>query len=307
MGPITCAVSPAAQWSRTVALAQLNPPPRRVYIPSVKVFFVFLVAGALLPLAAQEMPEGGGRGGRGGRGGAAATREFLGLGSAPDPAAADRGAKLYAPNCAFCHGEKATGASAPDLVRSPLVLHDEKGELIGPVVLQGRPDKGMPAFSSLTPDQIRDIAQFLHMRVELTANRGTYRVQNIVTGDARRGEQYFQARCAACHSPTGDLAHIAGRYSPDQLQSRFLWPAGRGGVRNATVTLPSGAQVSGRVKRLDDFVVELYDSARIYHSYSREGDVKVEVEDRLAAHRQLLEKYTDSEMHDLTAYLVTLK
>ena len=60
----------------------------------------------------------------------ASTREFLGLGRAPDPAAAERGEKIYAPNCAFCHGAKANGASGPDLVRSPLVIHDEKGELI---------------------------------------------------------------------------------------------------------------------------------------------------------------------------------
>ena len=278
-----------------------------VYIPSVKLFCIWLAAAALVPLRAQEMPEGGGRGGRGGRGGPAATREFLGLGTAPDAAAAERGAKLYAPNCAFCHGEKANGAGAPDLVRSLLVLHDEKGELIGPVLLQGRADKGMPAFSGFTPDQIRDIAAFLHMRVELTANRGTYRLQNIVTGDARRGEQDFQVKCAACHSPTGDLAHIAARFPADQLQSRFLWPAGRGGVRNVTVILPSGDKVSGRVKRLDDFVVELYDGSGLYHSYSREGGVRVEVEDRLAAHRKLLDQYTDAEMHDLTAYLVTLK
>jgi cytochrome c oxidase cbb3-type subunit III len=272
----------------------------------VKLFCLCLLLGLLTPLAAQEIPTGGGRGGRGG---AAATREFLGLGAAPDPAAAERGAKIYAPNCAFCHGEKATGADGPDLVRSPLVLHDEKGELIGPVLLQGRTEKGMPAFSTLTAEQIQDIAQFLHMRVELTANRGTYRILNIVTGDASRGQQFFSGAggCASCHSPTGDLAHIAARFPPEQLQNRFLWPAGRGGVRRATVALPSGEKISGTVKRLDDFVVELYDAAGVYHSYAREGGVKVEIEDRLAVHRQLLDRYTDANIHDLTAYLVTLK
>lgn len=260
----------------------------------------------MTPLAAQEMPAGGGRGGRGG---ATATREFLGLGAAPDPVAAERGAKLYAPNCAFCHGDKANGAGGPDLVRSALVLHDEKGELIGPVLLQGRTDKGMPAFSSLTPEQIQDIAQFLHMRVELTANRGTYRMLNIVTGDAKRGEQFFNGAggCAGCHSPTGDLAHVATRFPPEQLQNRYLWPAGRGGVRRVTVSLPSGEKISGTVKRLDDFVVEFYDASGAYHSYPREGALKVDVEDRLGAHRELLDKYTDANIHDLTAYLVTLK
>jgi mono/diheme cytochrome c family protein len=259
---------------------------------------------ALICGFAQEIPTGG-RGGRGGAG----TREFLGLGPAPDAVAAERGAKIYAPNCGFCHGDRANGASGPDLVRSPLVLHDEKGELIGPVLLQGRPDKGMPAFSAFTPEQIQDIAQFLHMRVELTANRGTYKTQNVVTGDAKRGEQFFSGAggCAACHSATGDLAHIASRFAPDQLQNRFLWPAGRGGARKVTVTTSSGEKISGTVKHLDDFVVELVDSAGAYHSYTRENGMKVEVEDRLSAHRQLLDKYTDANIHDLTAYLVTLK
>ena len=161
--------------------------------------------------------------GRGGRGGPA-LREFLGLGPAPDAAAAERGEKLYSPNCGFCHGEKANGAGAPDLVRSPLVLHDEKGELIVPLLREGRPDEGMPAFGKMTAEQLADIAQFLHMRVELTANRSTYKVLNIVTGDAAKGEQYFKdaGGCATCHSPTRDLAKIGSRMTPDQLQNRFL-------------------------------------------------------------------------------------
>jgi mono/diheme cytochrome c family protein len=239
-------------------------------------------------------------------------REFLGLGPAPDAAAAERGEKLYAPNCGFCHGEKATGASAPDLVRSTLVLHDEKGELIVPVLRDGRPDKGMPAFGKMTAEQLSDIAQFLHMRVELTANRGTYKSLNIVTGDAAKGEQYFKGAggCAVCHSPMGDLAKIGGRMAPDQLQNRFLWPGGgRGAVaaRKATVTMQDGNKVTGTIRRIDDFTVELTDEAGTAKAIERVGGVKLEIEDRLTAHRALLDKYTDADIHNLTAYLVTLK
>jgi mono/diheme cytochrome c family protein len=264
---------------------------------------------AVLTCAAQEPPAGG----RGGRGGPA-LREFLGLGPAPDAAAAARGEKLYAPNCAFCHGEKGNGASGPDLVRSTLVLHDEKGEIIIPVLRDGRPDKGMPAFSKMTAEQLSDIAQFLHMRVELTANRGTYKLQNIVTGDAAKGEQYFKGAggCAACHSPTGDLAKIGGRMAPDQLQNRFLWPGGggRGGAgsaRKATVTMPDGRKIAGTIRRIDDFTVELADESGAARTVERVEGVKVDIEDRFTAHRALLDKYTDADIHNLTAYLVTLK
>jgi len=246
--------------------------------------------------------------GRGGRGGRGNTRDFLGLGRQPDAAAAARGEKLFASNCAFCHGEKARGASGPNLVRSATVLHDDKGELAGPVIAKGFPDKGMPAFPNFSPAELTDIVEYLHLQVELVANRGTYKRLNVVTGNAAAGERYFNANCKSCHSPTGDLAHIGARYEPDQLQNRFVWPAGgRGGARQkVTVTLPNGQTVTGTIRRIDDFDVSLYDSSGAYRSFSRDA-VKVELEDRLTAHRALLDKYTDADMHNLTAYLVTLK
>ena len=275
--------------------------------PCAVALLMFLLIAAAVHLSAQEGPppsrQGGGRNN---------IREFLGLGPAPDPVAAERGQKLYAPNCAFCHGEKGRGASGPSLLRSQLVLHDDKGEVIGSVLVKGRPDKGMPPFPSLTEAERYDIAQFLHMQVELAANRGTYKRLDVVTGDVGKGATYFNGagRCNACHSVTGDLARIASKYPADQLQIRFLWPASGAGeaARRVTVTLPSGDSFSGKIKHLDDFNVSIYDSSGNYHSWSRQDDrVKVEVEDRLVAHRQLLDQYTDADIHNLLAYLVTLK
>jgi cytochrome c oxidase cbb3-type subunit 3 len=275
---------------------------------------VLIMALAVRTSSGQEDMPGAARGGRGGRGG---TRDFLGLGPAPDAAAAARGEKLYAPNCGFCHGEKARGASGPNLVRSELVLHDEMGELIGAAVSKGRADKGMPPFPAFTQAQLTDIAQYLHLQVELVANRGIYKRLNVVTGDAKAGEAYFNGAggCTACHSVSGDLAHIGGKYQPDQLQNRFIWPGpggfgggGRGAARaqKVTVTLPSGQTITGTLKQMDDIDISIYDSSGAYHSWAREG-VKIEMEDRLAGHRQLLPKYTDADMHNLTAWLVTLK
>lgn len=268
---------------------------------------------ALFPLAAQTPAGPASQNSRGTR-----TREFLGLGPAPDPVRASRGEKLYAPNCAFCHGAKANGGdTGPDLIRSALVLHDEKGELIGPVVSKGRSDRGMPAFSSFTESDLADIAAFLHMRIELAANRGVYRVQDVITGDARAGAAYFNGagRCHTCHSPSGDLAHIAAKFSPADLQAQFLYPGASarfdGDAKpppapQVTVTLPSGHGITGPLKRLDDFNVSMYDQSGNYHSWPR-NRVTVSVEDRLIAHRELLDHYTDEDMHNLLAYLVSLK
>ena len=270
----------------------------------------FLAASILC--AQEDIPAAGRGGGRGG--GRGNTREFLGLGPPPDAAAAARGEKLFAPNCAFCHGEKARGAEGPNLVRSVVVLHDEKGELIGPAIVKGAPDKGMPPFPNFAEGQLYDIAQFLHLQVELVANRGLYKRLNVVTGDAKAGEAYFNGvgGCGGCHSVTGDLAHVGTKFQPEALQTRFVWPggggfgAGRGAPQKVTVTPPSGPPVTGIVKQMDDINLSMVDAAGTFHSWPREG-LKVELEDRLVGHRQLLEKYTDADMHNLTAYLVTLK
>ncbi len=149
----------------------------------------------------------------------------------PDPAAVERGQKIFVGNCGFCHGTTAQGGdSGPDLVRSELALDDERGDKIGPVIEQGRPGKGMPAFH-LPPDQIQDIAAFLRSRQQAAIDRNAYSILNIVTGDREKGREYFNGagRCHTCHSPTGDLAGIAKKYDPVMLQSRFLYPRpGRG-------------------------------------------------------------------------------
>lgn len=260
---------------------------------------LFVVAAILsLPLFAQAQEHKPSREER--------TREFLGLPPPPDAAAAARGAKIFAQNCAFCHGPKATGAEGPNLIRSSVVLHDNKGELIGPVVLKGRPDKGMPAFPSMSSEQVYDIAEFLHERVHEAANRGGYKILNVVTGDPKAGEAFFNAHCTQCHSATGDLAHIASKYQPAELQALFLYPDKSAPPVELTVTLPNGQVITGTLKRQDDFNISMVDNTGEFHSWPADS-VKYEVKDPLAGHRELLATYTDADMHNVLAYLVTLK
>lgn len=234
---------------------------------------------------------------------------LLCLGAAPDPKAVERGKKQFESACGFCHGNDATGSRGPDLIRSPIVNRDKEGELMGPVIKNGRPDKGMPAFD-YTSAQLSDIAAFLHERL-LAALRSAsvprdYPVEKLLTGNADAGKAYFfgDGRCDTCHSPTGDLAGIAKKYSPINLEARFLYP---GGVRRSvTVTLASGEKVSGTVAHIDEFNVALRDGTGWYRSWPRDR-VKVEVHDPLEKHRELLHKYTDADVHNIFAYLETLK
>ena len=225
-----------------------------------------------------------------------------------DPAV-ERGHKQFQQSCGFCHGPDATGARGPDLVRSPLVAHDVKGDKIGEVIRLGRPDKGMPAMS-LTDQQVLDIAAYLHARAAEALRSAqvpnAYPVEKLLTGDAVAGKMYFNGAggCKSCHSPTGDLAAIATKYSPIDLEARMLYPRGKQAI--AVVTLPSGEQVKGPLAHADDFVVALRDASGWYRSFSRDR-VKVELQDPLTAHRELLDKLTQADVHNLFAYLEGLK
>jgi len=227
----------------------------------------------------------------------------------PDPQAVERGQKLFVSACGFCHGPDATGARAPDLVRASTVNHDVNGELIGPVVKNGRTDKGMPAFA-YTDAQIADLAAFLHHQVQAALDSNSvphdYPVEKLATGDAAAGKAYFfgAGKCSGCHSPTGDLAGVAKRYSPLNLESRFLYP--RGVRRTVTVTLPSGEKITGTLSHIDEFDVSMRDSGGWYRSWPLD-QVKAEVHDPIAKHRELMYHYTDADIHNLFTYLETLK
>ncbi|PYT91280.1 MAG: hypothetical protein DMG36_18855 [Acidobacteria bacterium] len=232
---------------------------------------------------------------------------------AKDPAV-ERGRQQFGQSCGFCHGPDATGARGPDLVRSPLVAHDVKGNLIGEVIRRGRPDKGMPPLASMTDEQVADIAAFLHERAKESLESAgiprAYPVEKLLTGNADAGKTFFNGAggCKNCHSPTGDLAGVVGKYSPVELEARMLYPGRRkeGPRSTALVTLRSGEQIKGQVVHADDFVVSLRDASGWYRSFSRDR-VKVELQDPLAAHRELLDKLTQADVHNLFAYLASLK
>ena len=224
-------------------------------------------------------------------------------------AAAAAGKAVFQQNCSFCHGQDARGASGPDLIRSTLVNHDVGGNLIGQVVHNGRPDKGMPAFQ-LPDAQFQQIAAFLHLQAKLASTVASrvpsdYPLEQLLVGNAAAGRQYFNGagKCVQCHSATGDLAHIAGRYKPLELQSRIVFPYGK--KATATVTEKDGRSVTGQVVYADEFYVTLLTEG-VLHTWSRRL-AQVQIHDPLAAHVGLLTEYTDKDIHDLFAYLESLQ
>ncbi len=225
-------------------------------------------------------------------------------------AASAAGGSLFQQNCAFCHGRDAGGGeTGPDLTRSKLVTADVGGDKIGDVVLHGRADKGMPAFS-FSSDQVAGLAAFIHAQQnKAMAQSGKRRgvdVSDLQTGNVEAGKAYFNGPggCATCHSPTGDLAGVASRFEGLQLEERMLYP--RDVKSKVTVTLASGEKISGTLAYLDEFTVGLRDEAGTYRSW-RVSDVKYAVDSPVEAHVALFSKYTDDDIHNLMAYVQTLR
>jgi cytochrome c oxidase cbb3-type subunit III len=260
-------------------------------------------------------PPAGGAGGRGGRGGGTRGPRFK-MYSAE---AINRGLPLYNSTCGYCHGDRGKGGKAgPDLIASLVTLHDEDGVQIAAFVREAAHSKIVKIDS--TDAQIGDIAAYLHSRVVYASGRGEVHLSEVLVGDAKAGQQYFNGAggCNKCHSPTGDLKGVGDKYDAATLQERMVMPrSGRGGFGRgaanpntpyATVTLVSGESFKGAPLRVTDFDVTLRFADGSTRTWARDhGIPKVEMTDPLQAHVDLMTRLSDTDMHNLTAYLATLK
>jgi cytochrome c oxidase cbb3-type subunit 3 len=243
-----------------------------------------------------------------------------------DPVQIARGKTLYSVNCRGCHGADLRGGDmgGPNLLRSQIALSDQDGELIIPIIQGSRQNAGMPAIP-LGPEDDKAVAAYVRSVMAMIGVQGTppsvgREAPSVLVGNAAEGQAYFAVKCSSCHSPSGDLKGIAERI-PDARILQTAWVAGgreRRGTTTAatpsartvmaTVTLPSGESVEGQVVRIDDFLVTLQLADGTARTFRRNGDEpNVVVRDPMQVHRDLLPQYTDKDIHDVTAYLVTLK
>jgi len=228
------------------------------------------------------------------------------------------GESRFISQCAFCHGRDAQGGeSGPDLTRSTVVAEDVRGDRIGPLILSGRPEKGMPAFTLAAVD-IGAIAAFIHDAKSKAESEGGGRrsvdISDLQTGNIEAGKRYFNGAggCAKCHSLSGSFVTIGTRFQGLALLERMLYPRSSSGpgteatLPTATITTATGQKISGKLAYRDEFTITLIDSDGWNRSWPA-STVKIEVEDPLQAHVELLGKYTDEAIHDVLAYLQSLK
>lgn len=242
-----------------------------------------------------------------------------------DPKEVARGKGLYSISCRGCHGADLRGGDmgGPNLLRSQLALADHEGEKIVPVIQGSLAGGGMPAIP-MSPEDAKAVAAYVRSIMGTIGGQGkppsSKEPPTIVVGDAKEGQAYFATKCGGCHSATGDLKGIASRIAdPKTLQNTWvagMMRGGRGGPAPRTDRKPTtvtvkpagGPAVEGRLLRLDDFIVTVEFEDGTSRSFRRDGDTpKVEVHDPLQGHRDLLKVYSDKDIHDVTAYLVTLQ
>jgi cytochrome c oxidase cbb3-type subunit 3 len=247
-----------------------------------------------------------------------------------DNAGAERGKTLFTANCASCHGQRARGGNealpdaqrGSDLIRSLIVLRDRYGSLLSPFLAKGHPLRTGGDSKSLSPAQVGDLAHFLHQRVYMTLRNGSeLQIMNILTGDPKAGQAYFNGtgKCSSCHSATGDFAGIGKRYDAVTLQQKFLFPRTVAFVRGTpppppagkpvrvSVTQANGQTLEGVLVSLDDFNVALRDAEGNYRSFTITPQMKIVKQDPLGFHVTLLDEISDKNIHDVVAYLESLK
>jgi cytochrome c oxidase cbb3-type subunit 3 len=227
------------------------------------------------------------------------------------------GQTRFAAECGFCHGRDAAGGeSGPDLTRSAIVAEDVRGSRIGPALRQGRPDKGMPAFN-LDKNDLAGIVAFLHdaknKADSASGGRRSVDVDDLTTGDVEAGKAYFNGAggCAKCHAISGTFATVGSRYQGLPLLQRMLYPgsganAGSTPPAKATIRTADGKTVTGTVRYRDEFTITVTDADGWTHTWPLAA-VEAAIDNPLLAHVEQLPKYTDTDMHNVLAYLQTLK
>lgn len=236
---------------------------------------------------------------------------------AEDPKAVEHGKQVYGQKCAACHAADLRGTDqGVNILRSQPALTDHGNDHLTPIMLGQWTGMATHKVEISNADALA-VGAYVRSMLALIGSQGRapYDAQkqpNIVVGDATVGKATFAKTCGSCHSVDGDLKGFAKKVpSPKLMQQAWLRGTFLGAtpvVVTATVTELGKAAVSGTLIHVDDFLVTLKVEDGTQKTFERNGAVpKVVVKDPLDAHRNLLPKYTDKDIHDITAYLVTLK
>ena len=213
------------------------------------------------------------------------------------------GQKLYAKQCAGCHGADAHGTDRGPGLAANRRVRGRSPEQLRAFIRKGAPASGMPGFD-LPPEALDALAALLQ---SLNAPAA----QAAASGDPEAGRAFFHGKgqCAACHMVSGggraigpDLSNIGNEMTVEELRAALVEPRARmvPGFEMATVKLRNGRTIRGFVKIRSGSGIGLQDLEGQFHSVQEDEISAIEEEKE-----SLMRPVTASagELRDLIAYL----
>ena len=218
------------------------------------------------------------------------------------------GARLFAVNCALCHGPKGTGGRGADLARPRLTRAIDDAALFQ-IVHDGIPCTEMPANRAMTDHEMWQVIAYVRTLGRAAAER--------VAGDAASGAGVFRSKgCMGCHAIGANggrmgppLAEVGERRSAAYLRAALLDPAANlpDGFTMAEITTAAGEHITGIVLNEDTFALQMRDLTGNLHSFWKQDLTALEEHDDRTPMPSFRGRLTDRELHDLVAYLVSLR
>jgi cytochrome c oxidase cbb3-type subunit III len=181
---------------------------------------------------------------------------------------------------------------------------------ISGIISNGIPDTGMPAFHSLSPEQVREIVDYLRVL------QGREKAQPL-PGDPARGRTVFfgKGECSSCHMMRGeggflgpDLSTYGAIHSERDISNvinnprRTPDPA----FRMAVATTREGQRVSGVVRNEDNFSVQLQTADGAFHFLARSDLRSLDYQTKPAMPANYGETLDQKELDDLVSYMISV-
>jgi cytochrome c oxidase cbb3-type subunit 3 len=116
------------------------------------------------------------------------------------------GARLFARNCAACHGSDGMGGVGVPLAL-PSFIDSVDDNFLDTTIHHGRPGRVMPSFASLGDKNIRAIIAYMRT---WTGHQPPSYSRAPIHGSISHGAKLFHSHCARCHGDHGQGGHGTG-------------------------------------------------------------------------------------------------
>ena len=227
---------------------------------------------------------------------------------AANPEDLAEGERLFASQCAYCHGPRGEGGRGAMLARPRLLRASDDQALIR-VISRGIPGTEMPS-AALTSRQVEQVAGYVRTLGRIA--------KPAVTGDPGRGEKLYAAKggCVQCHTVAGrggaigpDLTEIGSRRGVAHLREALLDPGATvpDDFLQVRVVTKDGRRITGVRLNEDTTSIQLRDLTGDFHSFWKSEISELHKDRGKSPMPNYKTVFTPAEIDDLLAYLSSLQ